>query len=180
MSKQTKFKVDQVVEGRVGRHGRLRVLKIVKLSEDGQYATVVSESRRSSFVNLHRLRRTDKMFVTRPRPKYVKPQVDKPNRRTIEMLFSDLLSERSCEDPLYAAYQRLDTELEELKKRLLNVPAVKRLQRLERAAHDRYSTRREFVRKRTTEVKRLYLAHGLTPTVMRAITQLLKDLKARK
>ena len=99
--------------------------------------------------------------------------IDKPNRRTVEMLFCDLLR-REDNDPLYAAYDKARCEVDSLKEKLLDNKRLKILKRRLEAAHSKWWDYRHSIGREVTRVKRLYLAKGLTPEVRKEIDKLLR------
>lgn len=102
--------------------------------------------------------------------------INKPNRRTVEMLFSDLLR-GDRDDCRYRQYSKLCEELDDLKDKLLSCKKYMALERRRKAAYrkwDDVSTKRH---EAVLSVKRMYLARGLTPAVQKAIDKLLEDIK---
>jgi hypothetical protein len=100
--------------------------------------------------------------------------LDKPTRRTVEALFREL--DRRCyDDADYREYQRLYEEREALAKKLLNVPAMKKLEARRDAAHQRSQARSARIASKLLAVRQKYLAEGLTPPVQREIRALVKE-----
>ena len=105
---------------------------------------------------------------TKPTP------IDKPTRRTIETLLREMLNfgDRDC--PLYSRYLALREKVDESEKRLLANPAHRRLKAAMARAYSSYDRKRKVIRERASEVRREYLAKGLTKAVLRKIQALVK------
>lgn len=101
--------------------------------------------------------------------------LDKPNRRTIEMLFRELLQRRHDQDnPLDAKYDELRRQCDDLEAKLLDNAKLKRLNRLRDAAYLRsYKANREFT-DRVKTVRNQYLAGGITNKLLAELTKLIK------
>lgn len=100
-----------------------------------------------------------------------------PTRRDIERLFDDLVSYR---EPDYGGYAVLKAQLEELKERLLNVPAYTKLQKRVDEAYKRNQAASRQMRDRVREVRQHYYVNGFTKEVQAMVRKLVKDYNNTK
>jgi hypothetical protein len=106
--------------------------------------------------------------------------MDRPNRRTIENLFSDLLRNRLLEEhsSLHEEYKQLQREEDALEEYLLDNPKLKRIKKRRSEAWDKwYRFEREY-RKRAVELKMEYQVKGLTPDVQSKMLKFIEDIKS--
>jgi hypothetical protein len=106
------------------------------------------------------------IMSTKPLP------LDKPTRRGIDELFRQLTN---YHDDSWEACQQLRAEVELLEKKLLDVPAYRKLKAKADAAYRAYHARRARLRKKAGQLRLEYCARGLTPDIKRRINALVKE-----
>lgn len=102
--------------------------------------------------------------------------LDKPTRRGIDELFRDLrnFGGYSSESPLYAEYGKLKEELEKLGEELLSCPSYRTLRKKKDNAYQKWRIATTQLEIKLGEVRRDYLAKGLTPAVQNEINKLVE------
>ena len=100
---------------------------------------------------------------------------DQPTRRTVEQLFKDLSGRYygyGHED--YEKTKDLETQIEDLKVKLLDVPEMRELQKRRSELEGQLAARRKAINERLGKVRRQYFAHGLTPAVLKQVQDLVE------
>ncbi len=103
--------------------------------------------------------------------------IDKPTRRTVEMLFRDYLQDwNRRDDPLEAAYNAARAKEDALEEKLLNNKKLKALKLARERAYSVMYGKRQKVKKLVYAVREQYLARGLTPAVHRQIIKMIETI----
>ena len=91
------------------------------------------------------------------------PPLDKPNRRTIEVLLRELLGWDCCDGhPLELASKAAGKAADEFQEHLLDNPKLKRLKLAADKARWAYDKLRDETRRDAKALRELYLAKGIT------------------
>jgi hypothetical protein len=99
--------------------------------------------------------------------------LDNPTRHSINALFRELQRSEYGDNPDYIEYQKVAKQVDDLKEKLLNNRAYKRLKKRRDDLHTKALDRVQKRRIAIFTARRLYLAEGLTPEVKKLIRQLL-------
>lgn len=102
-----------------------------------------------------------------------KDLLDQPTKGSIEKLFREL---HVTDVKEYAEMQSLNRQLDELEKKLLDVPEYLELKRRKDEASRAYYDKRNELMKKIGRVRRKYLARGLTPAVRKEIEELVEEV----
>lgn len=102
----------------------------------------------------------------------IKPELDKPTRRSVERLFKEIL--QSPWEMYSGELRRLREKREAMEKGLLSHPTYKKLVAKQEAAETKYYNDRRALEAAVRQVRLEYLAKGLTPDVLKQIEDLVK------
>lgn len=107
--------------------------------------------------------------------------LDKPNRRTVEQLFRELLTSSLRErDELEAEYDKARDLERALEEHLLDNKRLKLLRKRRERAYVRLENKRRRIKDAVRPVKDLYLANGLTESVLAKINRMLVQVERIK